>query len=1160
MSIINKTAVLNPLLPIMDNIVDYIPRATTSKFGMVAIGSGINVDHLGRIYLDTQEYSDRLAAIEAEAASALATQKSEVAAAIAQVNLAQSQTITALTLEVSNLKTNLTNEIAATQTDLINRADQLAQDVTDITVQLTEDKATFTQEIQDALDYLKSESSVASALRYPRKINGTYFDAKSDITTNAWGATRTFKIGNKANSINGTSNVDYSLADIGAFPEVGGTIQGNVEVTGNLSVDGTISATLEGKAASADKLQTPRTINGVKFDGSENITLPLASTTVSGTVQLNNTLTSTNTDQALTAAQGKVLNANKLDRTENAVSASKLQTSRTISLTGGVTGSVSFDGSANASIATTVTGLGVANGIATLDSSGQVPSTQLPSYVDDVLEYESVAAFPTTGVAGKIYVETTGNTTYRWGGTGYVKITSGEVSSVAGKVGVVTLTKADVGLANVDNTADSTKSVASAAKLTTARTLSWTGDAIGSLSFNGTADVAAALSLANSGVAAGTYKSVTVDAKGRVTGGNNVVTGLVTSTAATGTTNVATTNTSTFLNITEKVGGATPTVGSSSQITGAGTVTVASDATGKITITGSQAITGNAATATKLQTARSIAISGAVTGTATSFDGTADIAIESTAIDGSKISTGTIPAARIPTLNQDTTGNAATATKLSTARTINGVSFDGTADITTANWGTSRTLTIGRTGKSVNGSANVAWTAEEILPTGTNGHVLKHNGTSWVSSVDSNTAMSAEDANAGTATTAQVISAEVLKGAIQTHAPVQTSVTGNAATATKLQTARAINGVSFDGTANITVADATKLPTAGGTITGALTVSGVLSANGGFTGRYVATADRALKPSATPVGSFGAYFTSQGGLTGTANSVYGDLLTLNSYHDTSGGNANALFFAKGSKSILHYQAAQGATTWGTPSELAYVTDNVASATKLATARTINGVAFDGTANITIADSTKVPLSGGTMSGNLNANALGVNNNSNSSGLGISLYSGANGGMPSYGLAFSGTATFGTHGSVVGDWATYFTMGGATNRGWIFKSGNGAGGNVASISAAGAITATSILSSGNITAFSDARLKDNITKIPDALNKLNQLKGVTYTRTDLATDKQYAGLIAQDVQKVLPEAVAVTEDDIIAVDYNGIIGLLVEAIKELESKVAILEGK
>lgn len=59
-------------------------------------------------------------------------------------------------------------------------------------------------------------------------------------------------------------------------------------------------------------------------------------------------------------------------------------------------------------------------------------------------------------------------------------------------------------------------------------------------------------------------------------------------------------------------------------------------------------------------------------------------------------------------------GNATTATTLQTARTINGTSFNGGANITTANWGTARTLTIGSTGKSVNGSGNVSWSLSEI--------------------------------------------------------------------------------------------------------------------------------------------------------------------------------------------------------------------------------------------------------------------------------------------------------------------------------------------------------------------------------------------------------------------------------------------------------------
>ncbi|MFM4814670.1 phage tail fiber protein [Aeromonas dhakensis] len=58
--------------------------------------------------------------------------------------------------------------------------------------------------------------------------------------------------------------------------------------------------------------------------------------------------------------------------------------------------------------------------------------------------------------------------------------------------------------------------------------------------------------------------------------------------------------------------------------------------------------------------------------------------------------------------------NAVSATKLVTARTINGTNFDGTANITTANWGTARTLTIGNTAKSVNGGADVAWSLDDI--------------------------------------------------------------------------------------------------------------------------------------------------------------------------------------------------------------------------------------------------------------------------------------------------------------------------------------------------------------------------------------------------------------------------------------------------------------
>lgn len=87
---------------------------------------------------------------------------------------------------------------------------------------------------------------------------------------------------------------------------------------------------------------------------------------------------------------------------------------------------------------------GVANGVATLGSDGKVPATQLPSYVDDVLEFANLASFPATGETGKIYIALDTNKQYRWSGSVYVYITSGAVDSVNGETGVVVIDAADI--------------------------------------------------------------------------------------------------------------------------------------------------------------------------------------------------------------------------------------------------------------------------------------------------------------------------------------------------------------------------------------------------------------------------------------------------------------------------------------------------------------------------------------------------------------------------------------------------------------------------------------------------------------------------------------------------------------------------------------------
>lgn len=140
------------------------------------------------------------------------------------------------------------------------------------------------------------------------------------------------------------------------------------------------------------------------------------------------------------------------------------------------------------------------------------------------------------------------------------------------------------------------------------------------------------------------------------------------------------------------------------------------------------------------------------------------------------------------------TGNSATATTLATARTINGTSFNGSANITTANWGTSRTITIGSKGKSINGSANVSWTLAEIGAAASS-HSHNYAGSS--------------------------------------------SAGGNANASVKLATARSINGTNFDGTGNITTANwgTTRTLTVGKTgksVNGSGNISWSLSEIGAF--------------------------------------------------------------------------------------------------------------------------------------------------------------------------------------------------------------------------------------------------------------------------------------------------------------------------------------
>ncbi|HCN0172187.1 TPA: tail fiber protein [Escherichia coli] len=206
---------------------------------------------------------------------------------------------------------------------------------------------------------------------------------------------------------------------------------------------------------------------------------------------------------------------------------------------------------------------------------------------------------------------------------------------------------------------------------------------------------------------------------------------------------------------------------------------------------GNQSTTGNAATATKLQTARTI---GGV-----SFDGSANIDLPGVNTAG----------------NQSTTGNAATATKLQTARTINGVKFDGSANIsipTIASRGRVTALTDTTQGASTGLQMYEAY--NNSYPTAY-GNVLHMKGAraagegelliGWSGTSGAHAPVfirsRRDHTDAAWSAWAQVYtSRDSIPGV---NATGNQNTTGNAATATKLQTARTIGGVSFDGTANI---------------------------------------------------------------------------------------------------------------------------------------------------------------------------------------------------------------------------------------------------------------------------------------------------------------------------------------------------------------------
>ena len=581
-----------------------------------------------------------------------------------------------------------------------------------------------------------------------------------------------------------------------------------------------------------------------------------------------------------------------------------------------------------------------------------------------------------------------------------------------------------------------------------------------------------------------------------------------------------------------------------------------------------------AGTADTLTTARTIALSGAATGTATSFNGSANITIPVTALNATNLTAGTVPDARLtgtysgitlqtnggnthyttPNSGSASTndrtvfglaqyksdGSAATGAIVFSAPNTNstimhrmrieGMIYSGGPTVmavvqgyrTTGAWSNTSKINLGIT------DIQVRW---GVNPSGYNCLILGDVGTTWSYPMMAIThAMFSHagvtDAYCKDWTVALVTDLSTYTNVTGTlsNTSITTNVTGNAGTATTLQNSRTINGVSFNGSANITItANTTNTLTRGSYLTGnnfdgsAATTWAVDATNANTASKVVArdasgnfsagTITAALSGNATTATTLatprtinGTSFDGSANITVTANTTNtltrGSYLTGNNFDGSAATTwaVDATDLNTASKVVA--RDASGNFSAGTIT--ATLSGNATTATTLQTARTINGVSFNGSANITVEpyieddESTNATryvvftdnstggykrlnedsalnynpstntLTAGTISGNVSGGSIsgayiGVTNTSSSTGYGVSLYNGAVAGQPTYGLFFGGIATFGSFGQVTGDWATYFTMNNTANRGWIWRDISTPA-NVASLSNAGYFTA------------------------------------------------------------------------------------------------------
>ncbi len=418
--------------------------------------------------------------------------------------------------------------------------------------------------------------------------------------------------------------------------------------------------------------------------------------------------------------------------------------------------------------------------------------------------------------------------------------------------------------------------------------------------------------------------------------------------------------------------------------------------------------------------------------------------------------------------------------------------------------------------------------------------------------------MTDAEVTAGTGTVGKLATATQLRLAVNTF---------NSATATALQNARTINGVSFNGTANITIEDNTKLSLTGGTINSVGDTSVTFNKTSGTSWNYITFSVQ---------GSRKGYF----GVDGSGNPIWGTDTGTLGIMGTLNNNGHQVLNASNFNAYSPTLVGAGASgTWGIN-----ISGKAATATKLATAVSITsngdviwGVNFDGSQTVSsAANLSQLHASSGVVGSasqipqinyDSKGRVTGANNVTPSGTWGISITGNAATSrfLTGPGLGAADPVSNGLMVTGTGGAAQLYLQSGST---WVGGTSSYidfyAGGSALAFFTSGSLqmyhntTISGTLTATDCISTSDERVKYNLTPMRGALSAVSRLRGMLFNRKD-QQNRRCAGVIAQDVLAVLPEGVYTDAGGKLHVSNMAVTGLTIEAIKELELRLRRLEN-